>query len=69
MKKLLFILALSTVLFSCKKTENENPKPDFDASAWANVGNNIFNNGGFPLPDSIPVTDSTVHPVGVNTPK
>jgi hypothetical protein len=53
MKKILIIAICSTLLFGCRKTADENPKPDIDFGAWANTGNIIFD------PDMPNTGDST----------
>lgn len=65
MKKLFIIAAIVTMFASCKKTKDENPQPDFDPSEWADLGNTIFNDGGFGDPMDSTLTgpvDTLVHP-------
>ncbi len=62
MKKTILLFAIVALMSSCKKTKDENPKPDFDASEWANLGNDIFSDDpldSIPMPTTTPVT--TVH--------
>lgn len=59
MTKTFIIIAFSALLFGCKKTKDENPKPDVDFSAWANTGNTIFN--GTPVLNPPNGSDSVHH--------
>lgn len=55
MKKTMLLIAISTtLLMSCKKTEDQNPQPNFNPSEWANLGETIFDDETPPL-DSFPI--------------